>query len=180
MNKLILKFTDNCIYVKTKNKIIEEKLNNNIIQNTKIIDIEIFIEELNKIIKKNKLNTLLIKSEIIVIIPSFYNKTDIFLIDYTFKILNYYNYKIVKEYKIYKELLENNNVVISLWDKDGELSYKEKGQILSDYYKPNKKINKNVENIIVINNTYHHTINKYNAIYLEPNKFYIINKCQEM
>jgi len=176
MNKLILKFTDNFIYIKNKNKIIEEKLKNNIIQNTKIIDIEKFIEELNQIIKKNKLNTLLIKSEIIIIIPSFYNKTDIFLIDYTFKILNYYNYKLIKESEIYAPLLENNNAVLSLWNKDGEISYKEKGQIISEYYKINKKINKNVENIIVINNTIHHKINKNNAIYLEPNEYYIINK----
>lgn len=176
MNKLILKFTDNFIYIKEKNKIIEEKLKNNVIQNTKIIDIEKFIEELNKIIKKHKLNTLLIKSEIIIIIPSFYNKTDIFLIDYTFKILNYYNYRLIKESEIYEPLLENNNAVLSLWNKDGEISYKEKDQIISEYYKINKKINKNVENIIVINNTIYHKINKNNAIYLEPNEYYIINK----
>ena len=176
MNKLVLKFTDNYIYIKNKNKIIEEKLKNNIIQNTKIIDIEKFIEELNAIIKKHKLNTLLIKPNITIIIPSFYNKTDMFLIDYTFKILNFYNYKIIKECEIYKSLLKNNNVIISLWNKDGEITYFEKGQIISQYYKINKKINKNVENIIVINNTHPHKINKNNVIYLEPNKYYILNK----
>lgn len=176
MYKLILKYTDDYIYIKTKHKIIEEKLKNNIIQNTKITDIEKFIEEINEIIKKHKLNTLLIKIEIIVIVPSFYNKTDIFLIDYAFKILNYYNYKIKKESEIYEPLLENNNVVLSLWNKDGEISYKEKGKIISEYYKLNNKINKNVEKLIVINNTIHHKITKKNAIYLEPNKYYIINK----
>lgn len=176
MNKLILKFTDNNIYIKQKDKLIIERIQKNIIKNFKIIDIENFIEELNKIIKKNKLNTLLIKNKISIIIPSYYNKTDIFLLDYTFKILNYYNYEFIKENKIYESLLEETNAVISLWDKVGELSYKEKNKVITIPYKLNDKINLDVENIIVINNTKQYKINYNNVIYLEPNQFYIINK----
>ena len=68
MNKLILKFTDNFIYNKKKDKLIIEPISKNIIVNFKIVNIEKFIEELNEIIKKNRLNTLLIKNKIKIII----------------------------------------------------------------------------------------------------------------
>lgn len=176
MNKLILKFTDNFIFIKQKDKLIIEPISKNIIVNFKIVNIEKFIEELNEIIKKNRLNTLLIKNKIKIIIPSYYNETDKFLIDYTFKILNYYNYELIKENEIYKELINDNNAVISLWDTIGELSYKEKNKIITIPYKLNDEIKLNVENVIVINNTNQYKINYDNAIYLEPNEYYVINK----
>jgi len=178
MNKLILKFTDNFIFIKQKDKFIIEPISKNIIVNFKIENIEKFIEELNEIIKKNRLNSLLIKNKIKIIIPSYYNETDKFLIDYTFKILNYYNYELIKENEIYKELIIDNNAVISLWDTIGELSYKEKNKIITIPYKLNDEIKLNVENIIVINNTKQYKINYNNTIYLEPNEYYIINKCK--
>ena len=59
MNKLILKITDNYIYFFNlkNNKMIIEQIPKSIIKNTKIIDIENFIIQINNIIKTNKLNT---------------------------------------------------------------------------------------------------------------------------
>ena len=183
MNKLILKLTDNFIYIYNCNKdnLIEEQIPKNIIKNSKIIDIEKFIEELNNIIKKNKLNNILIKNKVNILIPSYYNNTDKFLLDYTFKILNYYNYEFIKESDVYNYLLDSDNIVINLWEKQGEISYREKDKVITSYFNINDNIKKDVENIIVINNVNCNKINiqNKNIIYLEPNKHFMIYKLKE-
>lgn len=184
MKKIILKFTDTNVYFfnSQKNKLIKSKLIKNIVKDSKIIDIELFIQELDNLLKRNKLTTILLKTKLYIIIPSFYNNTDIFLLDYTFKNLNYYNYKLIKENQIYENMLTNTNAIISLWNNQGEISYKIKNKIISECINLDD-INKiNVENIIVINNTINKqlSLENKNVIYLEPQTYYIITKLNEL
>ncbi len=170
---IILKFTDSNIYLynsKTKNIIIEKIITKyKIIQNTKIIDIEQFINILEKTIKKYKLNNLLLKNKIYILIPSYYNKTDIFLLNYTFKNLNYYKYYFIKENTLYDYLLNENNIIIDLWDNYGEKTFYIENQIVTI---PIDKKDINItEKQLIINNTEQkkHLKNK-NVIYLEYKK----------
>ena len=68
-----------------------------------------------------------------------------------------------------------------MWEKQGEISYREKDKVITSYFNINDNIKKDVENIIVINNVNCNKINiqNKNIIYLEPNKHFMIYKLKE-
>ena len=150
---LILKYTDEYLYFyyAKSDQTIKEKIPKNIIEENKIIDIESFIKILDKIIKKYKLNTNLLKSELYIIVPSYSTKSDIFLLSYALKFLNYYKFTFIEEYKTYKHLLDNDSFVLSIWHEEGELTYLENNKVISIPFTriPDLKNKK----LIVINNT---------------------------
>ena len=182
--KIIFKFSDQYIYFYncTNKKIIIENIKKaKVIKNGKIIDVEKFLSILEEKITNNKLSSMLIKTKIYILIPSFYNQTDYFLLTYIFKNLNYYNFEFIEEKKIYKNLLEDDTSVINIWDNFGEISYLEKGKIISVPYADNflKKIKE--ENIIVINNTSYQKLNipDKKIYYVEPKKYYLIETLEK-
>ena len=152
---LICKLTDSKIYLYNSktNQTIIEYIKSNIIKNNKIVDIYSFINSLDRIIKKHKLNNNILKSTIYILMYNINTPTDEFLIDYTFKMLNYYNYKIIRESCVYSELLTNDNAIIDLWDDFGEITYKIKGVQINEPFEK-KDINNIPKNtIVIINNT---------------------------
>lgn len=185
MNKqLIFKYTDKSIYFynfSNKKMIIENIKDDKVIENGKIIDVEKFLSILEEKISNNKLSSILIKTKIYILIPSFYNKTDYFLLTYIFKSLNYYNYQFIEERTLYKNLLVEDTAVINIWDNIGEISYLEKNKIISIPY--NKNILNTIKetNIIFINNTsYKKTdIPNKNIYFIEPKKYYLIEELKK-
>ena len=182
MNKeIILKFTDKSIYFYdnyNEKMIVENIKKENVIENNKIIDVERFLLILEEIITKNKLSSLLIKTKIYILVPSYYNKTDYFILTYIFKNLNYYNYKFIEEKNIYKNLLVENTAVINIWDGIGEISYLEEDNIISIIYNEEILENLKEENIIIINNTSYQKLEIKNkkVYYIEPQKYYLIEE----
>lgn len=183
--KIIFKFTDKSIYFYENNSnkmIIEEIKDDKVIENCKIKDVEKLLSILEEKISNHKLSSLLIKTQIFILIPSFYNKTDNFLLTYIFKSLNYYNYKFIEERTLYKNLLEEGTAVINIWDNLGEISYLEKNKIISIPYNEEQLINLKEQNIIIINNTSYKKINIPNKkiYYIEPKKYYLIEELKKI
>ena len=173
---LIFKYTDNYFYFYNikKEELIKEKISK-IIEKGKIIDIEKFITTLDKFIKKHKLNTYILKNTLYILIPSYSNNTDIFLLTYAFKTLNYYKYKFVKEVETYNHLIKESTYILDIWSQEGELSYLENNHIISIPFTqvPDLKNHK----LIVINNTedeFKIKSNSKNIYYLENTKTPII------
>ena len=139
-----------------------------LIENTKIIDIENFIKYLDKVIKKHKLNTMFLKSDFYILIPTYYNKTDIFLLTYTFKTLNYFKFNFIKESLVYSHLLDDDTYILNIWNKQGELTQLINNHIISLPFQklPDLKVKK----MIVINNNqddFKLKSNSKNIYYLE-------------
>ena len=185
MNKqIIFKFTDSSIYFYnclTNEMIIENIKGYNVIEKGKITDVETLLAILEDTIIKNKLFNLLLKTKIYILIPSFYNKTDYFLLTYIFKSLNYYNYEFIEEKSLYKNLLKSDTVVINLWDNFGEISSIQNNKIDSIPYTTESINNIYEKNIIIINNTSHKKINlkDKNIYYIEPKKYYLIEELKK-
>lgn len=182
--QIIFKFTDTFIYFYNcinNEMIIEDIKNEKVIEQEKIIDVEKFLTILEEKISKNKLFNLLIKTKIYILIPSFYNKTDYFLLNYIFKSLNYFNFIFIEEKNLYKNLLKTDTSVINLWDNFGEISYLQNNKIISIPYNKNNLNNIKEENIIIINNTSYHkiNINNKNIYYIEPKQYYLIKELKK-
>ena len=179
-NNLICKITDKKIYFYTaKNKkIIIENIKSKIIEKNTIVDIFAFIETLEKTIKKHKLNNLITKNKLYILIYDFNTPTDIFLINYAFKTLNYYNFKLITESKIYNELINNNTAIIDIWDNTGEISYLIDNQQINLPYNKDKLKDIPKTKIVIINNTNRELnirIKNKEIYYLENNGISIID-----
>lgn len=104
MNKNLLYFTDDCIYLynSKKNKIYRNVIPKGIIIHGRIANINKFIGKFETILKDNNLNNGLFGEKIKIIVHSKYTSADITLLKNIFEKLNYRNIKIDNEIKYYK------------------------------------------------------------------------------
>lgn len=113
---IYVKITDKYLYIYENNKVIKKK--NLYIKNGRVDDVDKFI-----IYLKNNLDNNLIKRKYIFILDNLLNNSDIFVYNYVFKYIGLLNYKIIRDIDIIKNIIDENNIIISNWSSSITYTY---------------------------------------------------------
>ena len=98
----IMYLVDNYIYLSNKGHIIKHSLDNNILNNGRIANIKLFIEQYNKLLDKNRISLGIFNEVIDVIINPSYTKADIEVLKNILNSIGYHKVNTINEFRLYK------------------------------------------------------------------------------
>lgn len=128
--KIIMHITNEKIFIKDKDKVIEEKTHYikeeekfESVINGKVYSYTHFLKLLHIIVKKHKLNNSIFNNNIIVIVNSFTSPLEKKAITNAFKILSFNKINIYKESSILKKIIDKNKIVLNIHSGFSEVYY---------------------------------------------------------
>lgn len=118
---ILVHITNNKIYIKNKNKIIEEEtiyteeLNKHkTVVDGKVYEYTYFLNLMQNIVIKYKLNNSILKNDITIIINTFTTPLEIQAIKNIFKTLSFNKIKVYKEIKVFNKIIDDNKMLLNI------------------------------------------------------------------